>query len=168
MFKLSKYILTTPIKTQTIEKNNDALERIGDALSKQIAQRFQRSLAIRMVDAGSCNACELEIQALNNPYYSIEQYGIQFVASPRHADLLLVTGPVTKNMRDALLMTYEAMPDPKLVVAIGDCAHCGGIFKDSYAVVGAVSTVIPVNYVVNGCPPSPSDIISGILAAISE
>ncbi len=168
MFKLSKYILTTSIKTQTIEKNNDALERIGDALSKQIMRRFQRSLAIRMVDAGSCNACELEIQALNNPYYSIEQYGIQFVASPRHADLLLVTGPVTKNMHDALLITYEAMPDPKLVVAIGDCAHCGGIFKDSYAVVGAVSAVIPVNYVVKGCPPSPCDIISGILAAISE
>lgn len=166
MFTLTKKILTSNIKTEKIPRKADAIEKIGDALSYRIAKRFSRALAIRMVDAGSCNGCELEIQAINNPYYNIEQYGIHFVASPRHADLLLVTGPVTKNMKDALIKTYEAMPDPKLVIAIGDCAFNCGVFKNSGVIAGAVSDIIPVNYIVKGCPPTPTDIMSGILSAI--
>ena len=166
MWKLTKNIMTSGIQTEKFEKKEDQVEQVGQALSIQIAKRFGRALAIRMVDAGSCNGCELEIQAINNPYYNIEQFGVHFVPSPRHADMLLVTGPVTKNMREALLKTFEAMPHPKLVVAIGDCAHCGGIFKGSYAVVGAVSAVIPVNAVIKGCPPTPIDIMNGILTSI--
>src|SRR3990167_3222145 len=143
MWKLTKNIISTGIQTEVLDTKTDQIEKIGQALAPQIAKRFGRALAIRMVDAGSCNGCELEIQAVNNPYYNIERFGIHFVASPRHADMLLVTGPVTKNMREALLRTYEATPDPKVVVAVGDCAYCGGVFKDSYAIVGAVSEVIP-------------------------
>ena len=154
------------IKTEKFSLQENNIQRVGERLHAVIAKRFGSSLAVRMVDAGSCNACELEIQAMNNPYYNIERFGIHFVASPRHADMLLVTGPVTKNMESALLRTYEATPDPKLVVAVGDCAMCGGIFNGSYAVVGAVSKVIPVNVVVQGCPPSPIDVMNGILTAI--
>jgi len=167
MWNLTKKILMSDIKTEKFVEQNQQVEKIGDALSKNIKKRFNRSLHIRMVDAGSCNGCELEIQAIHNPYYNLEQFGIQFVASPRHADMLLVTGPVTKNMKEALVKTFDAMPNPKLVVAIGDCGHCGGVFKDSYAVIGAVSKVIPVNYIVKGCPPTPIDILSGILHAIT-
>jgi len=125
-----------------------------------------RALAIRQVDAGSCNGCELEINALNNPYYNIEGLGIRFVASPRHADLLLVTGPVSRHMEVALRRTYDATPAPKLVVAAGDCGCTGGIFGESYASCGRVSNVIPVDVTVPGCPPPPAAILAGILAAI--
>lgn len=125
-----------------------------------------RALAIRQVDAGSCNGCELEIHALGNPYYNIEGLGIRFVASPRHADLLLVTGPVSRHMEVALRRTYEATPDPKLVVAVGDCGADGGIFGESYATCGRVANVVPVDVVVPGCPPPPADILRGILTAV--
>ena len=126
-----------------------------------------RALCIRHVDAGSCNGCELEIHAINNPYYNLEGAGIHFVASPRHADMLLVTGPVSVNMEQALRRTYDAIPDPKLVVAVGDCGACGGIFGTSYASRGSVSNVIPVNYAIVGCPPTPAIILHGILQAIA-
>jgi len=125
-----------------------------------------RSLAIRHVDAGSCNGCELEIHALDNPYYNLEGLGIRFVASPRHADLLLVTGPVSRNMELALGRTYEATPAPKLVVAVGDCGRDGGIFGTSYATCGGVASVVPVDIVVPGCPPAPIEILRGILTAV--
>lgn len=168
MWKLIQEILSSGIKTEPVVKQDQSVEKIGENLIAQVKKRLGRALAIRMVDAGSCNGCELEIQAVNNPYYNLERFGIHFVASPRHADMLLVTGPVTKNMQEALKKTYTAMPEPKLVVAIGDCAHCGGVFNDSYAVVGAVKNVIPVNYTVKGCPPKPMDILAGILSAIQH
>lgn len=166
MLSFSKKILISTIQSTSIEKNNTQIEKTGAALSEKIAARFRRSLAIRMVDAGSCNGCELEIQAMNNPYYNIERFGIHFVASPRHADILLVTGPVTQNMKTALIKTYEATPNPKRVIAVGDCAGCGGVFKHSQVIVGAVSHVIPVDVIIKGCPPTPLDIINGIWAAI--
>ena len=141
--------------------------RLRDALQDQIRSVLGRALCIRHIDAGSCNGCELEIHALNNPIYNLEGLGIRFVASPRHADLLLVTGPVSKHMELALLRTYEATPDPKLVVAIGDCGCGGGIFGESYASCGRVSNVIPVDVAVAGCPPSPTRILQGILTAIT-
>ena len=127
-----------------------------------------RALVIRQVDAGSCNGCELEIHALNNPYYNLEGLGIRFAASPRHADLLLVTGPVTRNMEQALRIVYDAMPDPKLVVAVGDCGRDGGIFGESYATCGGVAKVIPVDVTIPGCPPPPLAILQGIITAISR
>jgi len=136
-------------------------------LRAAILEKFGGALAIRHVDAGSCNGCELEINALNNPYYILEGLGIRFVASPRHADLLLVTGPVSRNMETALKRTWEATPEPKLVVAIGACGCTGGIFGESYASCGRVSNVIPVDVAVPGCPPSPAAIMQGILTAIS-
>ena len=137
------------------------------ACKRRFARIIGRALCIRQVDAGSCNGCELEIHALNNPIYNIEGLGIKFVASPRHADLLLVTGPVARNMELALKRTYDATPDPKLVVAVGDCGCTGGIFGESYASAGRVANVIPVDVAVPGCPPSPSRILAGILTAIS-
>jgi Ni,Fe-hydrogenase III small subunit len=142
--------------------------RVAEALRSQIWNVLGRALCIRAVDAGSCNGCELEIHALNNPLYNIDQLGIKFVASPRHADLLLITGPVAKSMEVALRRTYDATPDPKLVVAIGDCGCTGGIFGESYASCGRVSNVVPVDVAVPGCPPSPRQIMSGILTAISK
>lgn len=143
-----------------------------EMMARQIAVRARRlfghSLHIREVDAGSCNGCELEISALSNPYYDMERFGLHFVASPRHADCLLVTGPVTRNMAEPLRRTYEATPDPKIVIAIGDCANNCGVFKDSYAVVGGVDKVIPVNVFVAGCPPEPADILRGILLALDS
>jgi Ni,Fe-hydrogenase III small subunit len=138
-----------------------------EILHERIRALLGRALCIRHVDAGSCNGCELEIHALNNPIYNIEGLGIKFVASPRHADLLLVTGPVASNMRAALQRTYEAMPDPKIVVAVGDCGCTGGIFGESYASCGRVANVIAVNVAVPGCPPSPTRILQGILTAIA-
>jgi Ni,Fe-hydrogenase III small subunit len=129
-------------------------------------RRLGRSLSIRQVDAGSCNGCELEIHALNNAFYDIERFGLRFVASPRHADVLLVTGPVTANMREALHRTWSATPDPKWVVAAGDCALDGGIFKESYAVTGGVSAVIPVDLHISGCPPTPTMLLNGLLALL--
>jgi len=144
----------------------DPLQPAVDALQREILAVLGRALAIRQVDAGSCNGCELEIHALNNPYYNIEGIGLRFVASPRHADLLLVTGPVTAHMEAALRRTYEAMPAPKRVVAVGDCGCTGGVFGESYASRGGVSKVLPVDAMVAGCPPPPVEILRGILAAL--
>lgn len=137
-------------------------------LAESVRRRLGRSLSIRAVDAGSCNGCELEIHALNNAFYDLERFGIRFVASPRHADVLLVTGPVTRNMREALERTYNATPDPKWVVAVGDCALDGGIFADSYAVEGGVSSVVPVDLHIRGCPPSPTALLRGLLALLEK
>jgi len=166
MQRILRKILKIGTVTQPPGKAGNKIDLLGEQLNGAIRRHFQGSLAIRQVDAGSCNGCELEIHALNNPYYDIERFGIHFVASPRHADLLLVTGPVTRNMETALKMTYDAVPNPKLVVAVGDCAVCGGEFGCSYASSGKVQNVIPVNVAVHGCPPSPTDLIQGILAAI--
>jgi Ni,Fe-hydrogenase III small subunit len=141
--------------------------RVQERLQREILAILGGALCIRHVDAGSCNGCELEIHALNNPYYNLEGLGIRFVASPRHADLLLVTGPVSANMQVALKRSYEATPDPKLVVAVGDCGATGGIFGECYACLGRVANVIPVDVAVPGCPPSPSAILQGILTAIT-
>ncbi len=166
MLKTLHQICRTGIITEPPPSSDDTL-RLLDALQSRILQVLGRALCIRAVDAGSCNGCALEIHALNNPLYNIEWQGIRFVASPRHADLLLVTGPVAKNMEVALRRTYDATPDPKLVVAIGDCGCTGGIFGEGYASCGRVSNVIPVDVAVPGCPPSPRQILSGILTAIS-
>jgi Ni,Fe-hydrogenase III small subunit len=144
-----------------------ALRAMSQRLEALILQRLGRALAIRHVDAGSCNGCELEIHALGNPYYNLEGLGIKFVASPRHADLLLVTGPVSRNMEEALRRTYEAMPAPKLVVAVGDCGCTGGIFGESYASLGRISNVLPVDVAVPGCPPRPADILQAIVTAVT-
>ena len=143
-------------------------EDLAGEVRRQADRRFGRAVAIRQVDAGSCNGCEIEISGLSSPVYDLERFGLHFVASPRHADLLLVTGPVTLNMRTPLRKTWEATPDPKLVVAIGDCAHDCGVFAGSYAVAGRVQDVIPVDAVVTGCPPAPDDILRGILAALGR
>ena len=149
--------------TEPPEISDDALRQVTDALAKRARRRLGRSLAIREVDAGSCNGCELEIHALSNPVYDIERFGLKFVASPRHADVLLVTGPVTWNMREALERTYAAAPEPKWVVAVGDCAFDCGVFAGSRACVGPVSSVIPVDINVKGCPPSPIEILQALL-----
>jgi Ni,Fe-hydrogenase III small subunit len=137
-------------------------------VQSEILRILGRALAIRQVDAGSCNGCELEIHALSNPYYNIEGLGIRFVASPRHADMLLVTGPVSRHMQVALQRTYEAMPEPRLVVAVGDCGCTGGVFGESYASCGRVANVIPVDVAIPGCPPNPVDLLKGILAAVDR
>ena len=151
--------------TETLGKSDDAeLARLAAELDATTRQRLGRSLAIREVDAGSCNGCELEIHALNNAFYDLERFGLKFVASPRHADVLFVTGPVTKNMREALERTYNATPGPKWVVAVGDCAIDGGLFAGSYAVEGGVRHVLPVDLHIRGCPPRPADLLRGLLA----
>jgi len=142
------------------------LAELGASLERAGRRRLGRSLSIREVDAGSCNGCELEIHALNNAFYDLERFGLRFVASPRHADVLLVTGPVTRNMREALERTYHAMPDPKWVVAVGDCAVDGGIFSGSYAVIGGVSGVVPVDLHIRGCPPDPIQLLKGLLTLL--
>ena len=167
MLKTLRQICRTGIITEPSPLSDDTL-RVTEALQSRILEVLGRALCIRAVDAGSCNGCELEIHALSNPLYNIEGLGIRFVASPRHADLLLVTGPVSRNMEVALRRTYDATPEPKLVVAIGDCGCTGGIFGESYASRGRVSNVIPVDVAVPGCPPSPRQILSGILTAISK
>jgi len=146
---------------------SDASLRLREALQNDVLRVLGRALNIRHVDAGSCNGCELELQALNNPLYNIEGLGIRFVASPRHADLLLVTGPVSRHMVTALRRTYDATPDPKLVVAIGDCGCDGGVFGESGASAGRVSNIIAVDVAVAGCPPTPERILQGILTAIA-
>jgi Ni,Fe-hydrogenase III small subunit len=143
-----------------------ALAELAQSVQRAARVRLGRSLSIRQVDAGSCNGCELEIHALGNAFYDLERFGLRFVASPRHADVLLVTGPVTRNMREALLRTYNATPDPKWVVAVGACAFDGGIFADSYACVGGVSSVVPVDLHIRGCPPSPVQLLEGLLALL--
>jgi len=168
MWKIIRQIARTGIVTEPPprldESDNAAVERI----QREILAILGQALTIREVDAGSCNGCELEIHALNNPYYNIEGLGIKFVASPRHADMLLVTGPVSRNMQEALRRTYDATPEPKLVVAVGDCGCTGGIFGESYASCGKVSNVIPVDVAVPGCPPAPIDILRGILGAVRQ
>ena len=144
------------------------LAELAGRVDRAARRRLGRSLSIREVDAGSCNGCELEIHALNNAFYDLERFGLRFVASPRHADVLLVTGPVTKNMRQALERTWAATPDPKWVVAVGDCALNGGIFADSYAVTGGVSQVIPVDLHIRGCPPTPTALLKGLLALVED
>ena len=148
--------------------DDTALLEVGQALAKTARRRLGRSLSIREVDAGSCNGCELEIHALGNAYYDLERFGLRFVASPRHADVLLVTGPVTTNMREALERTYNATPDPKWVVAVGDCACTGGLFRESYACVGGVAEVLPVDLKIGGCPPRPIDLLRGLLALLQK
>lgn len=167
MFQLLKQIVKTGIKTEAYPRADEALRVVAQRLQSEVLKNFSGALAIRHVDAGSCNGCELEINALNNPYYNLEGLGIKFVASPRHADLLLVTGPVSRHMETALKRTHEAMPEPKLVVAIGDCGCTGGIFGESYASCGRVSNVIPVDVAVPGCPPPPFAIMQGILTALN-
>jgi len=167
MYQLLKQIAVTGIKTEAPPQPDEALRVMADRLRANVLEYFAGALTIRHVDAGSCNGCELEINSLNNPYYNLEGLGIKFVASPRHADLLLVTGPVSRHMEVALKRTYEATPEPKLVVAIGDCGCTGGIFGESYASLGRVSNVIPVDVAVPGCPPTPVAIMQGILTAIS-
>ena len=145
-----------------------ALAELAKAVNRAARAKLGRSLSIRQVDAGSCNGCELEIHALNNAFYDLERFGLRFVASPRHADVLMVTGPVTKNMREALLRTYNATPDPKWVVAVGACAVDGGIFAGSYAVVGGVKDVVPVDLHIRGCPPSPTELLKGLIALLEN
>lgn len=166
MWKTLRQIQRAGIPTEPPPSSDDTL-RVGEMLKERILEVLGGALCIRAIDAGSCNGCELEMHALNNPIYNLEGLGIRFVASPRHADLLLVTGPVSKNMEVALLRTYEATPDPKLVVALGDCGCTGGIFGEGYATRGRVSNVIPVDVAVPGCPPSPRQILTGILTAVS-
>jgi len=163
-------ILKTPVVAEPLRMTaDDASIRVMARQIDQHARRlFGRSLHIREVDAGSCNGCELEIGALNNPYYDLERFGLHFVASPRHADCLLVTGPVTRNMADPLKRTYEATPDPKIVVAVGDCARDCGVFAGGYGVVGPVAAVVPVDVVVSGCPPTPWMILAGIVATLER
>jgi len=167
MYKTLRQIASIGIVTEKAPEPDESL-RARDELQAKIQRILGRALCIRHVDAGSCNGCELEIHAVNNPIYNIEGLGIRFVASPRHADLLLVTGPVSRHMQTALLRTYEAVPDPKLVVAIGDCGCTGGMFGESYASCGRVANVIPVDVTVPGCPPSPTRILAGVLTAISR
>ena len=153
--------------TETAPGPDDAAMReLAESLDRAARRRLGRSLSIRAVDAGSCNGCELEIHALNNAFYDLERFGLRFVASPRHADVLLITGPVTKNMREALERTYNATPDPKFVVALGDCARDGGLFAKSDACVDCVSKVVPVDLHISGCPPRPKDILAGLLALL--
>jgi Ni,Fe-hydrogenase III small subunit len=167
MFQILKQIISVGIPSEAPPRVDDELRVMAGRLRGEVLDRFHGALAIRHVDAGSCNGCELEINALNNPYYNLEGLGIRFTASPRHADMLLVTGPVSGNMEIALKRTYDAMPEPKLVVALGDCGCTGGIFGESYASRGRVSNVIPVDVAVPGCPPCPRAIMQGILTAIA-
>ncbi len=169
MFRILMQSLRTGLLTEEAPVcDDDELERLGFELRRVISKRFGRSLAIRQVDAGSCNACELEIHALNNPYYDVERFGVHFVASPRHADALLVTGPVSRHMETALRRTWRAMPAPKLVFAAGACACTGGEFGVSYASCGAVENVIPVDVKIPGCPPSPEQLLQGLLLALQQ
>jgi len=167
MYQLLKQIVKTGLVSEAPPAPDETLRTLAQRLDEVVLKHFGRALAIRHVDAGSCNGCELEIHAMNSPYYNLERLGIKFVASPRHADLLLVTGPVSRNMEEALRRTYEATPEPKLVVAVGDCGCTGGIFGESYASCGRVANVIPVDVAVPGCPPTPVAIMQGILTAIA-
>ena len=164
MLRILHQIFRTGVVTEPLPDEVEAeISVVGKRLEAAVMRRFSRSIAIREVDAGSCNACELEIIAMNNPIYNCERFGMQFTASPRFADLLLVTGPVSINMEIALKRTYDATPDPKLVIAVGDCGCDGGIFGESYASLGKVSNIIPVDACIPGCPPTPFELLNGIL-----
>lgn len=165
---LFRKIFKTGIVTETLEPADDEVFELVKQVDARAQKLFGRALAIREVDAGSCNGCEIEITGLTSPVYDSERFGVHFVASPRHADMLLVTGPVTRNMEIPLRKTYEATPDPKLVVAVGDCAQSCGVFRGSYAVAGSVDQIIPVDVFVPGCPPEPAAILRGILAALNR
>ena len=167
MIRILRQIFRTGIVTEPLQAEVEAeILEAGAKLEEAIRKRFRRSLTIRQVDAGSCNGCELEIHALNNPVYNCERFGMHFTASPRFADLLLVTGPVTHNMEIALRRTYDATPSPKLVIAVGDCGCNGGIFGEGYASLGGIDKVIPVDAVIPGCPPTPAALMNGILKAL--
>jgi Ni,Fe-hydrogenase III small subunit len=166
--RLFAKIARTGIATEPLAAGNADAVAVARAIDARAQRLFGRALGIREVDAGSCNGCEIEISGLTGPVYDLERFGMHFVASPRHADLLLVTGPVTRNMEIPLRKTYEATPDPKLVVAVGDCAKTCGVFAGSYAVAGSVADIIPVDVFVLGCPPEPTDILHGILAALDR
>lgn len=168
MLKILHQIFRTGIVTEPLLAGvEEEIKEVGNELEEAIRRCFHRSLTIRMVDAGSCNACELEIQALNNPIYNCERFGLHFTASPRFADMLLVTGPATRNMEVALKRTYNAMPPPKLVVAVGDCGYNGGIFGEGYASLGGIGKLLRVDAFIKGCPPRPADLLKGILHIIS-
>jgi len=166
MLKILKQIGRNGIRTEPAPQFDDALRVAAERIQINLLDILGQALAIRQVDAGSCNGCELEIHALNNPYYNIEGLGIRFVASPRHADMLLVTGPVSRHMETALRRTYDATPEPRLVVAVGDCGCSGGIFGEGYASCGRIANVIPVDVAVGGCPPAPLEILRAILTAV--
>jgi Ni,Fe-hydrogenase III small subunit len=169
MLRIFGKIQRIGILTEPVPRLDEAtLTAIGVQLKARIGELFGGSLAIREVDAGSCNGCELEIHALDNPYYGIERFGVHFVASPRHADMLLVTGPVSRHMEEALRRTFDAVPEPRLVIAVGECGACGGEFGVNYASCGAVSNVIPVDAVIRGCPPTPLALMRGILEAVGK
>ncbi|MEK7871626.1 MAG: NADH-quinone oxidoreductase subunit B family protein [Nitrospirota bacterium] len=164
MLRILHQIFRTGIVTEPLPPMvEDDIAMVGARLEEAIRRRFRRSLTIRQVDAGSCNGCELEIHAMNNPIYNCERFGMHFTASPRFADMLLVTGPLTINMEKALLRTYNATPPPKLVVAVGDCGYNGGIFGESYASLGGIGKIIPVDAYIPGCPPTPADLLNAIL-----
>lgn len=167
MLRILKKIARIGVVTEPVERDGE-YERMGRELKQRLRRAFRGSLAIRQVDAGSCNGCELEIHALNNPYYDVERFGVHFVASPRHADVLLVTGPVSKHMEEALKRAFAATPHPKWVIASGDCARCGGEFAGSYAIRPSVSAVVPVDLEIPGCPPSPRRLIKGLLALLES
>jgi Ni,Fe-hydrogenase III small subunit len=168
MWHILRQIARTGIVTEPAPTDSAAVRVSAERIQREILDILGQALAIRQVDAGSCNGCELEIHALNNPYYNLEGLGIRFVASPRHADLLLVTGPVSRHMAEALRRTHEATPEPRLVVAVGECGCSGGVFGESYASCGRVANVIPVDVEVPGCPPPPLEILRGILAAVQR
>jgi Ni,Fe-hydrogenase III small subunit len=163
---LFQSLVRSPLTEPPPSVHDGAITELVQSLDRAARRRLGRSLSIRQVDAGSCNGCELEIHALNNAFYDLERFGLRFVASPRHADVLMVTGPVTKNMREALQRTYNATPDPKWVVGVGTCAPDGGIFAGSYACVGRLSDVVPVDLYIAGCPPSPKELLKGLLALL--
>jgi Ni,Fe-hydrogenase III small subunit len=165
---LLESIVHGPLTERAPEPDDAALKELAGRLDREARRKLGRSLSIREVDAGSCNGCELEIHALSNAFYDLERFGLRFVASPRHADVLLVTGPVTKNMAEALKRTYDATPAPKWVVAVGDCALNGGIFAASYAVAGGVSAVLPVDLHIPGCPPTPVALLKGLVALLES
>ncbi len=165
---LVESLMRRPVTEKPPAADDAALVELGRCLDAVAHRRLGRSLAIREVDAGSCNGCELEIHALNNAYYDLERFGLRFVASPRHADVLMVTGPATRNMREALERTLAATPDPKWVVAVGDCAFDGGVFAGSYAICGGVDAVIAVDLHIKGCPPSPRALLEGLIALIEK
>ena len=161
-------ILRTGLVTEPLGPDDAGVVEIARQVEASVQRLYGRALGIREVDAGSCNGCELEITGLTGPHYDVERFGVHFVASPRHADCLLVTGPVTRNMAEALRRTWEATPDPKLVVAVGDCGLDGGLFRGSFAVVGGVADVVPVDAVIAGCPPSPAALLAGLLEALGR